>query len=136
MCGGVGPSGLPMLMSITSSPARRAAIFNSLVMLKTYGGRRFMRANSLMGNAKKLQCYRTLTAPANLEAASGVPERSEHLHRLRRGLRDGQRRAHREERRRAPRAHRHRLEGGVLRTPRRRALRGARGAGLRDRPAR
>src|SRR5690242_4503431 len=49
MCAGVGPSGLPMLMSMTSSPERRAAIFSSLVMLKTYGGRRLMRANSLMG---------------------------------------------------------------------------------------
>jgi hypothetical protein len=29
-----------------SSPARRAAIFSSLVMLKTYGGRRLMRENS------------------------------------------------------------------------------------------
>ena len=28
------------------APARRAAIFNSLVMLKTYGGRRLMRENS------------------------------------------------------------------------------------------
>ncbi len=51
MCFGVGPSGLPMLMSMMSSPARRAAIFNSLVMLKTYGGRRWMRENSLMMGA-------------------------------------------------------------------------------------
>src|SRR5215831_12787619 len=43
---GVGPSGLPMDRSMTSSPARRAAIFSSLVMLKTYGGRRLMRENS------------------------------------------------------------------------------------------
>jgi hypothetical protein len=30
-----GPSGLPMLMSMMSSPRRRAAIFSSAVMLKT-----------------------------------------------------------------------------------------------------
>jgi hypothetical protein len=35
MCCGVGPSGLPMLMSMMSSPRRRAAIFSSPVMLKT-----------------------------------------------------------------------------------------------------
>src|SRR2546421_3404673 len=44
MCGGVAPSGLPMLMSMMSSPRRRAAILSSAVMLKTYGGRRSMRA--------------------------------------------------------------------------------------------
>ena len=32
--------------SMMSSPARLAAIFSSLVMLKTYGGRRLMRENS------------------------------------------------------------------------------------------
>ncbi len=48
MCCGVGPSGLPMLMSMMSSPRRRAAIFSSAVMLKTYGGRRLMRENSFM----------------------------------------------------------------------------------------
>src|SRR6185295_4976247 len=46
MCFGVGPSGLPIDRSITSSPRRRAAIFSSLVMLKTYGGRRRIRSNS------------------------------------------------------------------------------------------
>jgi len=35
MCLGVTPSGLPMLMSMISSPRLRAAAFNSLVMLKT-----------------------------------------------------------------------------------------------------
>src|SRR5688572_29954381 len=48
MCVGVTPSGLPMLMSMMSSPRLRAACFNSPVMLKTYGGRRLMRGNSLM----------------------------------------------------------------------------------------
>src|SRR5499427_7823927 len=134
MCLGVGPSGLPMLMSITSSPARRAAIFSSLVMLKTYGGRRLMRANSLMGDAKKLQCYRTLTAPANLEAASRVAQRPEHVHRLRRRLRGGERREIREEPRGAPRAHRRRLAGAELRRPQARALRRPRRPRPRDRP--
>src|SRR5687768_12000410 len=46
MCLGVGPSGLPIDRSITSSPARRAFIFNSLVMLKTYGGSRLILENS------------------------------------------------------------------------------------------
>src|SRR5688500_6667099 len=46
MCAGVGPSGLPMLKSITSSPCRRAASLSSPVTLKTYGGRRWMRGNS------------------------------------------------------------------------------------------
>jgi hypothetical protein len=46
MCCGVGPSGLPIDRSITSSPRRRAFIFNSLVMLKTYGGSRFILENS------------------------------------------------------------------------------------------
>ena len=35
MCCGVGWSGLPMLMSMMSSPRRRAAIFSSPVMLNT-----------------------------------------------------------------------------------------------------
>lgn len=35
MCGGVAPSGLPMLRSMMSSPRRRAAILSSAVMLKT-----------------------------------------------------------------------------------------------------
>ena len=35
MCGGVAPSGLPMLMSMMSSPRRRAAMRSSAVMLKT-----------------------------------------------------------------------------------------------------
>jgi hypothetical protein len=43
---GVGPSGLPIDRSMMSSPRRRAAIFSSLVMLKTYGGRRLIRENS------------------------------------------------------------------------------------------
>src|SRR3989440_8533680 len=43
---GVAPSGFPIDRSMMSSPARRAAIFSSLVMLKTYGGRRLMRENS------------------------------------------------------------------------------------------
>src|ERR1700752_3940258 len=43
---GVGPSGLPINKSMMSSPARRAAILSSLVMLKTYGGSRLMRENS------------------------------------------------------------------------------------------
>src|SRR5262245_56260176 len=61
MCRGVGWSGLPMLKSITSSPRRRAASFSSPVTLKTYGGRRLIRANSSMarltgcGGAKA--CY-------------------------------------------------------------------------------
>ena len=38
--------GCPCDRSMMSSPARRAAIFSSLVMLKTYGGRRLMRENS------------------------------------------------------------------------------------------
>src|SRR6187431_155307 len=48
MCCGVGRSGLPIDRSITSSPRRRAAIFSSFVMLKTYGGNRRMRSNSLI----------------------------------------------------------------------------------------
>jgi hypothetical protein len=46
MCFGVGPSGLPIDRSITSSPRRRAAIFSSLVILKTYGGSRLILENS------------------------------------------------------------------------------------------
>src|SRR5262247_2788060 len=103
-------------------------------MLKTYGGRRLMRANSLMGDAKKLQCYRTLTAPANLEAASRVAQRPERVYRLRRRLRDGERREIREERRGAPRAHRRRLAGAELRRPQARALRRARRPRPRDHP--
>src|SRR5271156_5857696 len=49
MCLGVAPSGLPMPKSIMSSPRARAAAFNSPVMLKTYGGRRFNLKNSCMG---------------------------------------------------------------------------------------
>src|ERR1700761_3435182 len=48
MCLGVAPSGLPIPKSMMSSPRARAAAFNSLVMLKTYGGRRFRRRNSCM----------------------------------------------------------------------------------------
>ena len=39
-----------MLMSMMSSPRRRAAIFSSPVMLNTYGGRRLMRGKSFMGS--------------------------------------------------------------------------------------
>src|SRR5262245_64345733 len=46
MCFGVGPSGLPIDRSMMSSPRRRAAIFSSLVMLKTYGGSRLILENS------------------------------------------------------------------------------------------
>jgi hypothetical protein len=35
MCGGVAPSGLPIDMSMMSSPRRRAASFSSAVTLKT-----------------------------------------------------------------------------------------------------
>src|SRR5437868_8422518 len=49
MCGGVGPSGLPMPKSMMSSPRRRAAIFNSEVIEKMYGGRRVNRAKSFSG---------------------------------------------------------------------------------------
>src|SRR5271168_4574140 len=49
MCFGVAPSGLPMPKSIMSSPRARAAAFISLVMLKTYGGRRFNLKNSCIG---------------------------------------------------------------------------------------
>src|ERR1700728_4689690 len=49
MCLGVAPSGLPMPKSIMSSPRARAAAFNSPVMLKTYGGRRFNLKNSCIG---------------------------------------------------------------------------------------
>src|ERR1700728_1932796 len=49
MCLGVAPSGLPMPKSIMSSPRARAAAFISLVMLKTYGGRRFSLRNSCIG---------------------------------------------------------------------------------------
>src|ERR1700730_16302028 len=49
MCFGVAPSGLPMPKSMMSSPRARAAAFISLVMLKTYGGRRFNRKNSCIG---------------------------------------------------------------------------------------
>src|SRR4029453_14336415 len=48
MCCGVGPSGFPIDRSMMASPRRRAPIFSSLVMLKTYGGRRLMRSNSLI----------------------------------------------------------------------------------------
>jgi hypothetical protein len=46
MCLGVAPSGFPIDRSMMSSPRRRAAIFNSLVMLKTYGGSRLILENS------------------------------------------------------------------------------------------
>src|ERR1700691_583584 len=49
MCLGVAPSGLPMPKSMMSSPRARAAAFISLVMLKTYGGRRFSLKNSCIG---------------------------------------------------------------------------------------
>src|ERR1700733_13797396 len=49
MCFGVAPSGLPMPKSMMSSPRARAAAFISLVMLKTYGGRRFSLKNSCIG---------------------------------------------------------------------------------------
>src|ERR1700743_3104317 len=49
MCLGVAPSGVPMPKSIMSSPRARAAAFNSPVMLKTYGGRRFNLKNSCIG---------------------------------------------------------------------------------------
>src|SRR5690606_27131790 len=48
ICCGVGPSGLPMDISMMSSPRRRAAIFSSPVMLNTYGGRRSMREKFIM----------------------------------------------------------------------------------------
>src|SRR6188768_2891269 len=47
MCLGVGPSGLPIPKSMMSSPRRRAAILSSVVMLKTYGGSRLTRPNSV-----------------------------------------------------------------------------------------
>src|SRR5262249_7201421 len=47
MCGGVGPSGLPMDRSMMSSPARLAACLRSPTTLKTYGGSRLMRGNSM-----------------------------------------------------------------------------------------
>ncbi|MFT5393690.1 MAG: hypothetical protein ACI8PT_003893 [Gammaproteobacteria bacterium] len=43
MCDGVGRSGLPIPKSIMSSPRARAAIFKSLTILKTYGGKRSIR---------------------------------------------------------------------------------------------
>src|SRR5947209_14096889 len=44
---GDGMSGLPNPRSITSSPARRAAILRPSMMVKTYGGRALMRRNSI-----------------------------------------------------------------------------------------
>src|SRR3954454_8132630 len=44
---GEGMSGLPNARSITSSPARRAAIFKASISARTYGGRPVMRRNSM-----------------------------------------------------------------------------------------
>src|SRR5512134_3818646 len=73
MCRGVGPSGLPIDRSMMSSPRRRAAIFSSLVMLKTYGGRRWILANSRIVDrilAVKLQA----SAVSRLNAFTGYGE--------------------------------------------------------------
>src|SRR5918994_3786340 len=40
-------SGLPIPRSMMSSPSRRACIFRSLTIEKTYGGKRSMRRNSM-----------------------------------------------------------------------------------------
>ncbi len=53
MCCGVGPSGLPMPKSMMSSPRRRAAILSSVVIEKTYGGRRVRRANCVSGDGMR-----------------------------------------------------------------------------------
>src|SRR5262245_45851743 len=58
MCFGVGPSGLPIDRSLTSSPARRADIFSSLVMLKTYGGSRLILENSRISGIIGERCRR------------------------------------------------------------------------------
>jgi hypothetical protein len=44
---GEGMSGFPKPRSMTSSPARRAAIFNASMIVKTYGGRALIRRNSI-----------------------------------------------------------------------------------------
>src|SRR3972149_773796 len=90
---GVGPSGLPIDRSMTSSPRRRAAIFSSLVMLKTYGGSRL-----ILENSRIVEFYR--------KHPRLRPERRQHDHRIRRGLRDGERRAPRIEPGGASRSHR------------------------------
>src|SRR6266849_6713474 len=150
MCLGVGPSGLPMLMSMMSSPARRAAIFNSLVMLKTYGGRRWMRANSLMiaggliglgtsilnrAAAQKVIMLPDTYSTGKLETAPRSRHRAERFHRIRPGLREGQRPAHRKKRGGPARAHHRRLGRDELRDARARASRRARRSGARDRSA-
>src|SRR5712691_5059711 len=150
MCLGVGPSGLPMLMSMMSSPARRAAIFNSLVMLKTYGGRRWMRANSLMvaggliglgasisnrAAAQKVIMLPDTYITGKLETPPRSRLRAERLHRLRPGLREGQRPAHREKCGGPARTHHRGLARDELRDARARASRRARRPGARDRSA-
>src|SRR5688500_5943831 len=70
MCRGVGPSGLPIPKSMMSSPRRRAAILSSEVMLKTYGGSRLTRPNSV-GNADDKGHLETL-APGTVQATRRV----------------------------------------------------------------
>src|SRR6266498_571079 len=72
MCRGVGPSGLPMPKSMMSSPRRRAAILSSEVMLKTYGGRRWSRANSLCGGEAMRILLRDVSARNRPSDAAGV----------------------------------------------------------------
>src|SRR5436190_1024389 len=90
MCLGVGPSGLPIDRSMMSSPRRRAAMFSSLVMLKTYDGSRLILENSRIVEFER-------------ETSRCRPEPRQHHHRLRRGPRAGERQAPRLERRRSVR---------------------------------
>src|SRR5689334_16237593 len=74
MCFGVGPSGLPIDRSITSSPARRAAIFSSLVMLKTYGGRRLIRENSRIAQLYNRRVKLHAAGPTGVNTITGYGE--------------------------------------------------------------
>src|SRR5687767_12406356 len=65
MCFGVAPSGLPIDRSMMSSPRRRAAIFNSLVMLKTYGGSRFILENSRIARILAVKLHSTTPGGVN-----------------------------------------------------------------------
>ena len=73
---GVGPSGLPMPKSMMSSPRRRAAIFSSVVMLKTYGGRRSMRAKLVCGGEDIGNSLRKRPEPSERRSGTTVDDGS------------------------------------------------------------
>src|SRR5688500_15315566 len=109
-----------MLKSMMSSPRRRAASFNSPVTLKTYGGRRFMRANSSMlpmSQRKKgviLAEQLTLSKSEAYETAPGGERRPATVLRLRPRLCRREQRALRAQRAGEPRSRR-RVAGARLR---------------------